>query len=154
VKEVRVVDHLQAKQLDDAELVVAVSKAGGRVIVGFKPPSAGRTAETGLIPGMAPAEALASRAALLEWPVILKRTFRFSSDVVVQLPYSELAPLLRSLPFVNYVDPDHVGFPGQGSQDTAWGSRRWVPILFGRTTLRPERMPRLQSSIPDLIRPI
>src|SRR5687767_2367400 len=104
-----------AVELDDAALVAAVTKTNGRVIIGLKPPNSPRTKESGVIPAMARAEVLASRQLLTERGISVVRTFRYSSEVVAEIPAS-LAPVLRGLPFVNFVDPDYVGFPGQ-SQD-------------------------------------
>jgi hypothetical protein len=125
VREVRLDSRIPdaAADLDDAALVEEVGKTNGRVIIGLKPPGARGTRESGTVPAMSRSAVLATRELLAQLPITFVRTFRFSSDVVADIPPS-LAPELRRLPFVNYVSPDYLAFPGQSSQDTTWGARK------------------------------
>ena len=52
-------------ELSDAELVDRVSRAGGRVFIGFKPAGASHTRETGVVPAIHRATALAGREAVV-----------------------------------------------------------------------------------------
>ena len=70
---------------------------------------------------MSRAAALGYRGELQARGAELLQTFRNSSAVVARIP-AELAPELRRLSFVNYVEAESFGHAGQSSaQDTSWG---------------------------------
>lgn len=92
--------------------------ADGRVYVGFKPPMASRTSATGVFPAMTRDFALNARQEVLARGGKLIRTFPRSATIVVDIEPS-LAPMLRQLPFVNYVEPVRV--LQVAAQDTSWG---------------------------------
>lgn len=73
-------------QLSDAELVDEVTRANGRVIIGIKPGAAPRSRETGVIPAIDRATALAGRAELVALGAQITMTYRHSSAVVATIP--------------------------------------------------------------------
>lgn len=75
----------------DAELVREVSLAQGRVFIGFKLVSAPSTRETGVVPGLDRATALAGRAAVEVLGAVITTTYRHSTAVAATIP-PELAP--------------------------------------------------------------
>lgn len=107
--------------LSDEELVDAVRRAGGVVHIGLKPPATTRTAVTRVVPAMTRAEVLSARSVLAQHGVSLRRTFRNIAAVVAEIE-PELAPILRKLPQVNYVEPET--FYSLASQDTSWGVKK------------------------------
>jgi len=121
----------------DDELVRAVAGSGGRVIIGFKPASARRSRETGVVAAIDRVSALAARATVRALGVQITRSYRHSSAVAATIPPG-LAPQLRRLAVVDYVE---ASFPGQlqGSaapdtfpQDTSWGARKvHAPDVWG-----------------------
>jgi subtilisin len=122
-------------ELSDAELVEAVRLAGGQVTIGLKPASAGRTRETGIVPAIDRVTALAARAAVQALGVEITMSYRYISAVAATVP-PELAPRLRRLPVVDYVQPSFPGY-GQGMlapQDTSWGPRKiYAPHVWAGT---------------------
>jgi hypothetical protein len=112
-------------ELTDHELEAEVARADGRVIIGFKPPAALRTRETGVVPGMDRASALAGRAAVEAMGAEITLSFRYSSAVAATIPPG-LAPALRTLPMVDYVEPSFPGKVLQANppQDTTWGIKK------------------------------
>ena len=110
--------------VEDAALVDAVRAADGVVMIGFKPVGARRTHETGVVPGISRAEALAGRAVIQARGAEITMTLRHSSMVVATIP-AEVAPALRRLPAVDYVEPSFPGMVQQAStQDTSWGVKK------------------------------
>ena len=114
--------HELSPVLGDEDLVEAVRRVNGVVLIGFKPPEAGRTRESGVVPAMSRSAALASRSTIRLRGASILRSFRNSSNVVARIP-PELAPILRRLPIVNYLEPETYGALGQSpAQDTGWGA--------------------------------
>ena len=108
-------------QLTDAQLIDEVTRATGRVIIGIKPAGAPRSGETGVVPAIDRSTALAGRAEVAALGAQILMTFRHSSAVVATIA-PNLAPVLRSLPTVDYVE---ASFPGAvQAQDTSWGVKR------------------------------
>lgn len=107
--------------LSDADLVSAIGAAGGRAYVAFKPPTAPRTKVSRVFPAMSRAFALSARGDIIARGARLLRTFPTSGTIVVEVP-PELGPVLRQLPFVNYVEP--VRELRIAAQDTAWGVKK------------------------------
>jgi subtilisin family serine protease len=106
----------------DAALVGAIKAAGGRAYVGFKPVAAARTLTSGRIPATSRAAVLEARRDLEAQGARIVRGFVNLPAVVVEIA-PELAPAIKTLPFVNYIEPAASGrlqhsFP---SQDTSWG---------------------------------
>jgi len=91
-------------------------------MIGLKPPSEARTRETGWVPAMSVAQVVDFRAQLEAMGVEITRTFRRMTFVAASLP-PELAPVVRRLPFINYVNPDRPGHVSAG-QDTSWGVKK------------------------------
>lgn len=108
-------------ELSDADLVDAVRRAGGEVFIGFKPASAARTRETGVVPSIDRATALVGRSAVQALGAAITLTYRYTSAVAATIP-PDLAPRLRRLPMVDYVEARFAGRV-QG-QDTSWGVRK------------------------------
>ncbi len=106
-------------ELTDEELVTAVAEAGGKVIIGLKPPAARPTRETGLVPAMSETAVFSARADLAGLGVEITQTYRYMSFLAAQVP-AALAPAIRKLPFVNYVNPER-SWPLASTQDTSWG---------------------------------
>jgi subtilisin family serine protease len=114
------VDHAAAEPTD-AELVEAVARAGGNVMIGLKPAAARRTRETGVVPGISRATALAARAAVRAFGAEIIMSYRHSSAVAATIRPTQ-APGLRRLPMVDYVEPL---FPAQlMAQVTSWGAKK------------------------------
>jgi subtilisin len=112
-------DRQTSPELSDTALMDAISRSGGKVMIGLKPTSAGRTRETGVIPGISRATALAARAAIQALGANIVRTYRYTSAVSATIRPT-LGPALRRLPVVDYVEPI---FSGRVmSQDTGWGA--------------------------------
>jgi subtilisin family serine protease len=131
ISEVRTTtEHIPA-DVSDAELVKAIRLAGGVAQIGIKPARARRTRDSGVFPAMSRAEALAARYELASHGAKLVQTFRSMAAVVVVIE-PELAPVLRRLPIVNYLEAGGRYSLGQATppQDTAWGVRsigmHWV----------------------------
>ncbi len=90
----------------------------------MKPASARRTRETNEIPAIDRATALAARAALEAFGAVITRSFRYTSSVAATIP-PQLAPALRRLPVVDYVEASFAGRPqAVTGQDTAWGVKK------------------------------
>lgn len=109
----------------DQQLIDAVRAVNGRVSIGFKPMAAPRTQVTGIIPAITKAEALEGRAAIIAHGARIERTYVNSSTVIAVIQ-PELAPVLRGLALVNYLEPVAVlkiahSWP---AQDTSWGARK------------------------------
>lgn len=112
-------------ELTDADLVDAVTRAGGKVLIGFKPALAARSGETGVMPAIDRATALAARATVRGLGAQITMSFRHSGGVAATIPPA-IAPALRRLAVVDHVEP---AFPGQLTQatppqDTSWGVRK------------------------------
>lgn len=107
----------------DQALIDAVQSADGRVYIGLKPPDAVATRAAGIIPAIGRATAMSARREIETLGARIVRSFVNSSTVVAVLP-SELAPRLRKLSFVNYVEPASFATLSQGTQDTSWGARK------------------------------
>ncbi len=134
IEAVEVGVHPEPRQydVDDAALIDAVRGAGGKVAIGFKPPDAPSVRSTGVIPSMSKAQALEGRRAIEALGAKITRTYRTSSSVIAEIR-PELAPSIRRLPIVNYVDILHERRPAglplvtamaavlQAPQDTTWG---------------------------------
>lgn len=110
---------------DDQGLIDAVRAVDGRVYIGFKPASAARTQATGIVPSITKSEALEGRAVITAHGARIERTYVNSSTVVAVID-PNLAPALRNLTVVNYLEPAGVmriahSFP---AQDTSWGARK------------------------------
>jgi hypothetical protein len=112
-------DRPTSPELSDTALVDAIARSGGKVIIGFKPASASRTRETGVIPGISRATALAARATVQALGASIIRSYRYSGAVAAVVPPA-LGPALRQLPVVDYVEPDFAG--RVMAQDTSWGA--------------------------------
>ena len=108
-------------ELSDAELVDRVSRAGGRVFIGFKPAGASHTRETGVVPAIHRATALAGREAVVALGAVMTQTYRHSSVVAATIT-PDLAPQLRRMPIVDYIEARFPGYPQ--TQDTSWGVKR------------------------------
>lgn len=93
--------------LSDAELVSAVRLSAGRVAIGFKPPSAPTSRVARRFSGLRRSDALSYRAAIVAAGAQLERTLRNSATVFASIDPSSAAKL-RSLPFVDFVDPVQV----------------------------------------------
>lgn len=102
----------------DADLVAAVRDAKGLVFIGFKPPGAALTRATGVIPAIGRSAALNARAAVEAHGARITRTFVNMATVVAEIP-PELAPRLRQMGIVNYIEPVTVG--RLASQTIDWG---------------------------------
>jgi subtilisin len=114
--------------LSEDDLVAAVARAGGHVIIGLKSPGDHRTAETGETPGISRGNALAARASLRAAGVEITRTYRHSSAVAATVD-PERVRVLRHLPGVDYIEPVSSGT--LQSQDTTWGLRKmYVPQIW------------------------
>ena len=111
--------------LTDAELIAAVRRSEGIVAVGFKPSNGRYTRESGVIPAMSRSAAMNARADIQQRGGTLLQTFRTSSSVVIRIA-PELAPELRSLPYVNFLVPETRAFPAQSPppQQIGWGVTR------------------------------
>jgi subtilisin len=121
-------------ELSDVALVEAIRQAGGVAIIGLKPPAAQHTRVSRVLPGMSRTEALAGRQAIAaRRGVELLRSFRYSSAVVARIP-PDMAPDLRRLPFVNFVEPEGYAVPAS-SQGIDWGVTKvgadWVWANYG-----------------------
>ena len=115
----------------DAELAAAIAEAGGKVMIGLKHPSAGRTRDTGISPGIDRPTALQGRQALTAMGVEITQTYRHFSSVAATLSNPGLAAEIRKLPFVDYVEPSFplqlagmVQDPLTTPQDTSWGVKK------------------------------
>jgi len=107
IEEVRVepARHTIPAPLDDSALVDSVRRVDGIVLIGFRPSGSKATRETGVFHGMPRSVALAARHAIEARGATVLRTMRTSSMVVARIP-ADIAPALRQLPFVNYLEPD------------------------------------------------
>jgi subtilisin family serine protease len=113
----------RAAEPGDEELIAEVEAAGGRVMIGLKPPAAARSRETGVIPGIDRATALAGREMIEATGARITQTYRNISAVAAEIDPA-LAPRLRSLPVVDYLEASIPFSPGQATppQDTSWGA--------------------------------
>lgn len=109
-------------ELDDAELVAAVRASGGQVHIGFKPAAAGRTLQTGMIPGLTRAQALEGRRAVEAAGGKIFQTYRNSATIAAVIP-PEAAPALRKLPTVNFVEAlaPYTIFHEYPAEQRSWG---------------------------------
>lgn len=124
--DVRIADGPDPRpELTDDELVAEVALAEGRVMIGFRPPGAPRTRETGVVPGMTRVAAIAARALVEARGGEITLSFRHSSAVAANIPPA-LAPELRRLPVVDYVEASFPGYLSQATppQDTTWGVKK------------------------------
>lgn len=120
-------EHDVVVELTDAELEQAVRKANGHVIIGLKAPAAPRSSIVRSSAAMSRAEVLAARSALEGAGVKPYASFRYTSAVVARIDPAS-ARAVRTLPFVDYVEPDRMGRVETASvvgsvslQDTTWG---------------------------------
>lgn len=115
--------------LSDAALIDAVREVGGKVHIGLKPASAAPSRQTGIIPGMYRPDVLRARNEVRAAGVQIVQTFRNSAAFVAIIP-AELAPVLRNLPMVDYIEPSLPYVLLQSTQDTSWGAKKvaadWV----------------------------
>lgn len=110
--------------LSDISLIESVRAAGGKVHIGLKRATDPPTQVSAIIPGMQKPEVLAARDGLRAAGAIILRTFRHSSAVVATIR-PELAPALRKIPFVNYIEASGPPFSLlQSTQDTSWGVKK------------------------------
>lgn len=107
---------------DDAALAAAVRASGGQVHIGFKPASAGRTLQTGIIPGLTRAQALEGRHAVEAAGGRIIQTYRNSATIAAVIS-PEAASTLRKLPFVNFVEPlgAYHTFHEYPAEQRSWG---------------------------------
>ncbi len=117
-------------EISDGALVEAVTRAEGKVMIGLKPDAAARTRETGVVPGVSRTTALAARGALQRLGVQIIQSYR-NSGAVAAVVAPRLAPMLRRLPMVDYVEALFPGrlmatdtMWGRSHQDTAWGAQQ------------------------------
>lgn len=112
-------------ELSDDELIAAVARAGGKVLIGFKPTAARRVRETGVVPAITRSEALGARAAVQALGAEITMTYRYTSTVAATIS-PELAPRLRRLAVVDHVQPALPGILTQlpSPQDTSWGVKK------------------------------
>lgn len=109
-----------------------VAATGGRVVIGLKPPSAARTKETGVVPGIARGSWEDGIAALLEAGVRVTRAMRNFPIVTAVIDVDSIESLLQT-PSVNYIEPNEpmqsaaVAPSGTlrtsmiSTQDSSWG---------------------------------
>lgn len=106
IRELRVdpIRHFATPPLSDADLIQAVRVSGGVVAIGLKRPTAAPTRSSGRFEAMSRAAALALRSELFRAGVTFIHTFRNSASVIARIT-PELAPQLRRMPIVNYLEP-------------------------------------------------
>lgn len=110
-----------AYEQNDAAFVAAIKTAGGRVSIGFKPPTMAPTRVTGVIPAISRAAALDARQAIEARGARIVQSFVNSSTVIAEIS-PELGPILQRLPFINYVEPIASGSIAQ--QTLTWGVQK------------------------------
>jgi hypothetical protein len=95
-----------ARAVDEPDdvLMKAIEEHDGAVFIGLKPADAARTAETGRVPSITRGELLEGFALLESLGVQIQRTY-VTIPVVAARISSDLAPMLRRLPIVNYIEP-------------------------------------------------
>jgi serine protease len=124
------VGHPLPQELSDQQLVTAVAHAGGQVMIGLKAAASPGSRVTGVVPGISRSTALGARSAIEAAGASIIRTYRYLAMVAAVIP-PELAPRLRALPFVDFIEPvgggrlmaDDSTF-GIGKQDTTWGVKQ------------------------------
>lgn len=89
---------------DDEALVEAIRQMDGKAYVSFKPPHSRSTRETGIIPSMSRADAMEGRRTVQALGAEIIRTFSLSSTIVITIS-PEVAPEIRKLPIVNWIEP-------------------------------------------------
>ena len=118
-------------ELSDEDLIQAVTRSNGRVVIGLKLPGHLNARATGIVPAMKREHAIAARASLRAAGVTITRTFRNSSAISATIE-PQRAPVLRRLPVVNYLEPAFgAALQALPEQDTAWGlPKAYVPQVW------------------------
>jgi hypothetical protein len=124
--------------LEGDALLDAVDASGGKVFIGLKSPSAARTRDSGIRPGLSRDEALRFRSELEAAGVTIVRTYRYTPTVVANVEREDVDGLLR-LPYVDRIEPVRSAQPMSPrgdvttplapfhmypAQDTSWGARK------------------------------
>jgi subtilisin family serine protease len=92
---------------DDQALTSSVAASRGIVAIGFRYPSSARSRASGLFRGVAKADALGWRDSLAKRGVKIFQTLRSSATVFATIDPA-LAPAIRALPFVDYLEASRV----------------------------------------------